>query len=230
MKKQILVADEDQLILYALAKALEDDGCEVKTAATGTAAIEKLSHCPYDLCLLDANLTDSSGQEMIKMIKDICPEIKIILMATSYTDSIELVENNFDTISKGTCHLIPKPFDLYEVTEVVHQVLVEEENFFTGYRFASSGSGEKSRKTLRKFLNDNISFGLSVIYEGISTRLSLSAQIIDISDSGIGLLTPYPLQESQVIGFDEKLENRTGVVTWSKMIDEENCRAGVKFA
>jgi hypothetical protein len=79
-------------------------------------------------------------------------------------------------------------------------------------------------------LNENISFQLRVIFQGISTRLFVEAQAVDVSDSGIGLVTPYPLQKSQVIGFDEKLKNRTGGVAWSKMTDEENCKVGVKFA
>ncbi|MEJ2268603.1 MAG: hypothetical protein P8Y04_02385 [Desulfobulbaceae bacterium] len=56
------------------------------------------------------------------------------------------------------------------------------------------------------------------------------AQVVDISDRGIGLLSQYPLRESQVIGFDEKMNNRTGVVVWSKMMDEDNCRVGIRFA
>ena len=230
MKKQILVADENQLILYALAKALELDGYEVKTVATATDAIERLSHRPYDLCLLDVHLVDLNGQGLMKTFQEVYPETKIIFMTASYLDSPEFNADKFEAITNGSCHFIPKPFDLSEVTEIVHQVMVEKESFFSNYRFAGSGSGEKSRKTPRKFLNDSISFGLSVICEGISTRLSLEAQTIDISSSGIGLVTPYPLQESQVIGFDKKLKNRTGVVAWSKMIDEENCRVGVKFA
>jgi hypothetical protein len=43
-------------------------------------------------------------------------------------------------------------------------------------------------------------------------------------------LTRYPLRESQVISFDEKVDNRSGVVVWSKMVDEEYCRAGIRFA
>ena len=230
MKKQILVADEDQLILYALAKVLKDDGCEVKTAATVPDAIEKLSQSSYNLCILDVNLADSNGQGLMKMIQDTCPEVKIILMAASYLDSPEFSERNFEAITKGACHFISKPFDLSEVTEVVHQVLTGEESFFIGNRFASSGFGKKPRKAPREPLKENISFRLSVICQGISTRLSVEAQTVDISDSGIGLLTPYPIKESQVIGFDEKINNRTGVVAWSKMVDEENCRAGVKFA
>lgn len=70
----------------------------------------------------------------------------------------------------------------------------------------------------------------SVIEKGASTRWSLEEQAVDISDNGIGLLAQFPLEESQVIGFNEKMDNRTEVVAWSRMIDEENCRAGVKFA
>jgi hypothetical protein len=37
------------------------------------------------------------------------------------------------------------------------------------------------------------------------------------------------LEKSQIIGFDEEMGNRTGVVVWSIMIDEENCRVGLEF-
>ena len=74
MKKHILVVDKDPLILYALTKALKDDGCEVKTAETSSDAIEKLSYCPYDVCLLDGQLTDLNGLDLIKVINDICPD------------------------------------------------------------------------------------------------------------------------------------------------------------
>ena len=71
---------------------------------------------------------------------------------------------------------------------------------------------------------------MSVIHEGVYTRLSMKAQTVDISDSGVGLLTSYPLRESQIIGFEEKMNNRVGVVAWSRMIDRESFRVGVRFA
>ena len=230
MKKQILVADEDQLILYALSKALKDDGCEVKTAATVPDAIERLSQCSYDLILLDVQLADSKDQGLLKVVRDICPETKIILMTTSYHESPEFSQVNFTAITNGSCHFISKPFDLCEVTAVVHQVLTGEEGFFADQGFASSGFERKPREAPREPLLENISFQLSAIFQGISTRLSVEAQTVDISDSGIGLLTAYPLKEAQVIGFDEKIKNRSGVVAWSIMVDAENCRVGVKFA
>jgi DNA-binding response OmpR family regulator len=229
MKKQILVADEDQLILYGLAKSFKDDRYEVKTASTATAAIKKLSHCSYDLCLLDVHLADSNDQRLMKMIQDICPETKIILMAASYLDSPELSEDNFEAITNGSCYFISKPFELCEVHEVVHRVLTGEENFFTDYRFISNGFEKKSRKHPRKCYIEKIPFQMSVIENGVPTRWSLEAKSVDISGSGIGLLSRYPLEKSQIIGFDEEMGNRTGVVVWSIMIDEENCRVGLEF-
>jgi DNA-binding NtrC family response regulator len=229
MKKQILVADEDQLILYGLAKSFKDDGCEVKTASTATAAIKKLSHCSYDLCLLDGHLADSNDQRLLKIIKDVCPHTKIIIMTTSYPDSPELSENINTAIAIGACHFIAKPFNLCDVTEVVHQVLAEADNFSTHFSYTDSRFTEKSRKHPRKRCIEKIPFQMSVIDNGVAARRSLEAQAVDISGSGIGLLSKYPLEKSQVIGFDEEMGNRTGVVIWSIMIDEENCRVGLEF-
>lgn len=226
MKKQILVIDDDQLILYALAKILKDDGCEVNTATTTSSAINKLSHCPYDLCLLDAHLSELNGFGLIEIINDIYPKTKIILMAASRLDSPEFSEKNFNAITSGDCHFIPKPFNLCDITEAVQLVLNGEERHDTG----CSDFENKSRKNPRKPLSTKMRFRVSIICQGMYSRLSVEAQIVDISDSGIGLLTKHPLRESQVISFDEEMENRTGVVAWSEMTDEENCRVGVKFA
>ncbi len=100
-------------------------------------------------------------------------------------------------------------------------MLSGEEDFHTGFRFINSSFEKKSRKSPRKPYNEKIGFQMSVIDQGNSTRWSLEAQAVDISDRGIGVLSHYHLKESQVIGFDEKMDNKTGVVMWSKMIDED---------
>jgi len=231
MKKRILVVDEDELILYALAKALKDDGCEVKTAATINAAMEKLNHCSYDLCFLDMDLTKFHGPEIIQKIRGACPNTKIIFMTVDHINPDELGENFLGAItSDGSCHVILKPFNLYDVTEMVQNVLAGKLTHLNPYRFIDSDFEKKSRKHPRKPWKEKIFFQTSVIHQGVNTRLSVEAEALDISDSGIGFLTPYPLRESQVISFDEKLDKKIGVVAWSKMIDEESCRVGVKFA
>ena len=71
---------------------------------------------------------------------------------------------------------------------------------------------------------------MSIIHGGINTRLSLKGKAVDISDGGIGLLISYPLRESQVIGFEGKMDDRFGVVVWSRMVDKESFRVGIRFA
>ena len=230
MKKYILVVDDDQLILYALAKILKNDGYEVVTAATAAEAIEKISFCPYDVCLLDVHLPDLNGLDLMTVIKEMCPGTKVIIMTASYVDSAELSENNSRAIANGASHFISKPFNLCDISEVVQQVLTGGENFHANFSFTGNGFEKKSRKKDRKRYNENIFFQMSIIEQGDYTRKSLEARTVDISDDGIGLVTPHPLKESQIISFNEKVENRTGVVVWSKMIDEENCRVGVRFA
>lgn len=230
MDHNILVVDDNQLILYGLAKALRSNSYTVETATTAETALKKLSFCSYDLCLLDINLQDINGLELMKMIKETYPNTKIIIMTASNLDSEELSENIRTAASNGACPFIAKPFNLCDVTEVVEEVLTEAANLDTGLRFTNKGSVKKSRKHPRKPYKEKISFQMSVIDQGNFTRWTLEAQAVDISESGIGLLSQHPLKESQVVGFNEKLGNKTGVVVWSKMVDEENCRVGLRFA
>jgi CheY-like chemotaxis protein len=230
MKKHILVVDDDELILFALAKTLKGDAREVITASTGTEAIKKLSYCPYDLCLLDIHLPDMNGLELMKIIREMCPETRIVIMTASYIDFSELNGNYIEAITNGASQFIPKPFNLCDIKEVVDQVLRGEEDIDKDFFCIGNGTLKRSRKHPRELCNGKVCFKMSIIDEGGISRKLLEALGVDISDSGIGLLTRCPLKESQVIGFDEKNKNKTGVVAWSEMIDEDNCRVGVKFA
>ena len=230
MKKHILVVDDDELILFALAKTLKGDAKEVITVSTGIEAIKKLSYCPYDLCLLDIHLPDMNGLELMKVIREMCPKTRIIIMTTSYIDFAELNGKYKEAVANGASQFIPRPFNLCDIREVVEQVLRGEEDVDKTFFFIGDGALEKSRKRPRKLCNEKVCFKMSVIDEGGISRKLLEARTVDISDNGIGLLTRFPLKKSQVISFDEKNENKTGVVTWSEMIDEDNCRVGVKFA
>lgn len=231
MKKNILVVDDDELILFGLEKVLRQKSFGVETAETASKAVEKLSSCPYDLCLLDFHLPDFNGLELMQIIKEICPKTKVIIMTASYVNcNDELSENIQLAIKSGACHFIPKPFNLCEVTDLVERALKNNDNFHTGFRFAGNSFVKKKRKTSRAPYTENIDFFMTVIDQGETKRWTLQAKSVDISDSGIGLLTNYPLKESQVISFGADLANKTGVVVWSTMFDSKVCRAGVKFA
>ena len=230
MKNHILVVDDDELILFSLAKILRDSAIEVITASTGIEAIKKLSYCTYKLCLLDIHLPDMSGLVLMKIVREMCPEAKIIIMTGGYADFSELNGKYIESFLSEVSRFITKPFHCCDVRETVENILRGEDNSDRGNFFIEWGTLKKSRKHPREPYDEKVCFQMSIIDNGSISRKFLEAQAVDISDSGIGLLSSYPLNESQIIGFDEKNENKTGVVTWSKMIDDNICRAGVKFA
>lgn len=230
VKKNILIVDDDKLILFGLEKVLRYKSFEVSTAETATRAMEKLDACPYDLCLLDIHLPDFNGLELMERIKDSCPKTKVIIMTASYVNcNDDLSENIKLAMKNGACHFIPKPFNLCEMTDIVERVLRDKDNFHTGFRFINNSFVQKKRKFPRAPYYETIDFYTTIIDQGETKRRTLQAKSVDISTSGIGLLSDYPLKESQVISFGEDLANRTGVVVWSTLYESKVCRAGIKF-
>lgn len=228
MKKKVLVIDDDQLILYGLQKALRQESVEVTTASSAALAEEELSLCPYDLCLLDIHLPDYNGLELMKIIKQICPKTKVIIMTASCLDD-ELSANINQAAENGACHFITKPFDLGELKDIIHQALYEDD-FHTGVRFTDNAFVKKSRKFSRKNHAQELRLAMTILGKGKTLRWHTGARAVDISDGGIGLVTRYPLRVSQILRFRAEMAEKTGIVVWSTMQEDNTCRAGVRFA
>lgn len=230
MQKKVLVVDDDDLVLYGLEKALKAGGVEVDTAATAAEAVRRLSTCPYDLCLLDVHLPDFSGMVLMKIIRDICPKVKVIIMTASCLDDCGLSENVREAVQNGACHFLAKPFNLYELKEIVIEALHSDDTLQSGFRVDGDGFSErKGRRQERRSFSEELAYSLRVIRDGEDHRLLLSAQALDISEHGVGLLTNYPLRPDQVLSFEHESLNRSGLVAWSTMLDDRTCRAGIHF-
>ena len=123
MKKRILVIDDEHLMLYGLKKALSQEQVEVDTAGSAGEAKLALSSCRYDLCLIDIRLPDENGFKLMEVVRDLCPDIKIILMtAGDITLDDELNENIQKAKANGVCHFLCKPFDLDELKGLATQI------------------------------------------------------------------------------------------------------------
>lgn len=233
MKKSILVIDDDRLICYGLKKALNHGAIEVQTASTASEALLALTACSYDLCLLDIRLPDVHGFKMMQIIKDVCPKTKIIVMTASFIVRDEDINRHIsDAMRNGACYFIYKPFDLRQLKDVVARVMLDEGDLQqeNGARTDVEASVLIQRKLQRKKSSDTIHFYISVINEGEVRRWRTRAEIEDINEDGIGLMTAYPLKVSQIIGFDDDLQKKSGVVVWSQMLENQKCRAGIRFA
>ena len=79
MNPRVLVVDDDDGIRLLYQRELSQAGYPVVGAATGSEAIEKFSRQSFGLVVLDVEIPDMSGLEILNKLKEIAPETPIIL-------------------------------------------------------------------------------------------------------------------------------------------------------
>lgn len=230
MKKRILVIDEGRLMCYGLQKALSQGKIEVDTAFTVTYAVTTFKSRSYDLCLFDICPPDEKGFELMGLIRNTWPGMKIILMTandiTLYEDSDKVIHK---AKSNGASHLLCKPFNLKLLKEVVLRALREDfDDTWLEGNFVVGATRNAERKPWRKQLY----FSSSIIKDGKIRRLNFPAESVNIGDDGIELITPCSLRPADIVSFnDDDLGGRKeGVVVWSSILDDQRYRVDIHFA
>lgn len=214
--KRILIVDDEPLILEGLSKAIHklcNFQGEIKTVETGKDAINEISSCFYDICFLDIKLPDLSGLDVMKKINEISPETSVaIITALVINDDMK------KTIEESASLFIEKPIDLSQIKTFVKQALERDgEEFIRGRR-------QFERRPLMKTIN----YSVTIFDLGEPKMLNLKGNLIDISNTGGGIRTDYPLEPGHVLTFKEGIGHKAGIVKWSMIVDN-NYRVGIKF-
>ncbi len=76
----ILIADDDDVIVHALAQWFEKRGFAVDIARDGLEAVEKCQERVYDIVTMDIEMPRLSGIEAIRLLKEFCPTTPIIAL------------------------------------------------------------------------------------------------------------------------------------------------------
>jgi DNA-binding response OmpR family regulator len=107
MNAKILIVDDQLDLLELLQMALEHEGFQVRTAPSGTAALEAVAAEKPDLILLDIVLGDISGIKLTTKLKnsDETSQIPIILLTAKDSETDIIVG-----LSVGADDYITKPF------------------------------------------------------------------------------------------------------------------------
>lgn len=104
-KKTILVVDDEEFIRVTLKKIFDEENYNVVLTGTGREALDTINKQNIDLALLDINLPDINGIDVLKRIKQTNPEL-LVIVATGYAS----VESAIDAIKLGAYDYIKKPF------------------------------------------------------------------------------------------------------------------------
>ena len=84
----LLWADDEMELLRAHLLFLEKKGYEVVTVTNGNDAIEECKKRTFDLVLLDEMMPGLSGLETLQRIKEITPQVPIVMVTKSEEEDI----------------------------------------------------------------------------------------------------------------------------------------------
>ena len=111
--KRILVVDDEVRMCESLHELLGDIGYTVFTSQSASEALEKIKSEKIDLVITDIKMPEISGLELLKKVKEIDPEIVVILM-TGYAS----LESALEAIREGAFeyHMKPVEFSQLEIS------------------------------------------------------------------------------------------------------------------
>jgi DNA-binding NtrC family response regulator len=129
MSEKVLLVDDEQDFVEALAERMQARGLEVSTTTSPLEAIQKIDEESYDAIILDLMMPEMDGLETLVALRKKNPDLQIILLTGQAT-----VEKGVEAMKLGATDLLEKPADLKVLTEKIKRaharkmILVEKKN------------------------------------------------------------------------------------------------------
>lgn len=114
----ILIIDDDAQLRHSFEKLLTQEGHTVQTAPTGEAGITIVKEALPDLVITDVRLPGLSGLETFRIIRDIDPQLPVIVMTAFGT-----TETAIEATKLGAFDYVLKPFEVPDILTLIEQAL-----------------------------------------------------------------------------------------------------------
>ncbi len=122
MKGKVLIVDDQFGIRILLNEVLHKEGYQTFQAANGVQALEILNTKSPDLVLLDMKIPGMDGIEILKRMKAVEPDIRVIIM-TAYGE-LDMIQEAKDL---GALTHFAKPFDIDDIRKAVAKYIPNSE-------------------------------------------------------------------------------------------------------
>ena len=117
---RILVVEDVAAVREFVRRALTNEGHEVEVAEDGLKALVLMADGSFDLLLTDIVMPGLDGIALALKVSKEYPDVRILLM-TGYAAERQRAHNLDALIHR----VIPKPFSLQQICDVVNEVLTE---------------------------------------------------------------------------------------------------------
>jgi len=116
----ILVIDDEANLRNTLAMILRNGGYSVLLAASGAEAIAQLNAHTFHLVFLDLNLPDTTGIDLLKKIRDVYPNLPVLVLTGNAT-----LDTSIQAIRQGARDYMVKPLDPEYILVRTGEILLE---------------------------------------------------------------------------------------------------------
>ena len=114
MKKQILIADDEEIVVRSCLRILSDKNYDIDVASNGLEAIASVAEKDYDMLILDIMMPKMNGIEVLQRVKETHPDIDVIMIT-----GLNEIDTAVKAMKLGALDYLPKPFDPEEFELVV---------------------------------------------------------------------------------------------------------------
>lgn len=115
---RVLIVDDEDGVREGLRSMLQREGLHVETAGTAEEGARRVEAKSFDIVFLDLNLPGADGLSMLGKLRRGSPPADVIVL-TGYGT----VANTVESMRKGACDVIEKPFSNDRILAVVRRVL-----------------------------------------------------------------------------------------------------------
>ncbi|NPA57964.1 MAG: sigma-54-dependent Fis family transcriptional regulator [Aquificae bacterium] len=112
-----VVFDDERTIRKVMEKILKKEGIEVKTYESGEEALKIVKELKPDIVFLDISLPDADGMELLRSIVSL-ENRPYVVMISGHDEYNYLIE----AMKLGAFDYIPKPFDIDKIRKVVAEI------------------------------------------------------------------------------------------------------------
>ncbi len=181
--RKILIVDDERPILMTLEALLGRRGYGTETAATASQASKILQTAPPSLVLLDLQLPDTDGFDMLDRIKSEFPDLPVIILTAHDT-----LNNAIESIKRGAYHFISKPYAPEELLSLVEKALEKQSLLRETKELRQKAERLEKRLEIVETQLAPVfhSKGMRAIEELINAMAPSDANVLITGESGVG--------------------------------------------
>ena len=114
MPGKLLVVDDEALVRELIQEMCSQFGYSVRAAASAREMSVLIESEDYDAAIVDLHMRDCSGLELVKSLKDRCPDLAVVLMTGHAT-----LDDFIAALRLGIYDCILKPFRVREIKSII---------------------------------------------------------------------------------------------------------------